>query len=445
MKRIWKPAVCAVFMATAATSVLAQSVPEPVQLSKFAVARAEANRLFSLVCDGNGKSATSKAGAKQVNDALNQLRKIGFESKNYLEVATAATALGNAQGYKECYAHQVYREQFSKNSYSEELAARLHKAAAGYGYPVGMSNYGNRLLLGKGVSVNAELGLAYLEAAFEGGYKSAALSLANNYMKTKSVRRDLKKAKYWLAKAAQASDGVSPAAYGKAKTLYDSLTVEAQKAATPVKPVAKTKPAKTGTLQVYPMSLFEKERIEVASIYGTICDHRSGPVDDDFANSGINVAWSGLVTPNFEKGDPRRAVAIDMLARSLSERECWAYKVRDKQGKPKHTPNDKNAVKYFKVAAEMGYPVAMNNYGLRLIQGKGVAANVELGLAYLEGAIEGEYWFTATSLAQIYMSQRYGVQDLKTAREWLELSRKHNDSSTKRFKDLDAQLTEMGG
>ncbi|WP_263761746.1 tetratricopeptide repeat protein [Lentibacter sp. XHP0401] len=430
-------------MATAATSVLAQSVPEPVQLSKFAVARAEANRLFSLVCDGNGKSATSKAGAKQVNDALNQLRKIGFESKNYLEVATAATALGNAQGYKECYAHQVYREQFSKNSYSEELAARLHKAAAGYGYPVGMSNYGNRLLLGKGVSVNAELGLAYLEAAFEGGFNYATIYLANTYMDSKSVSRDLKKARYWLTKAEQADDGISLAAYSKALKRLDDLTVEAQKAA---KPVAKAKPVKAGKLQVYPMSLFEKERNSVTELYYTVCDDIPGYDPDDIVSksmaNGVQHTWSSLHRYVFKKGDPRNAVAIHTRGRVLANEGCFLNKLRDKPDRPRDL---KTAAEYIMIAAEMGYPVAMNDYGLRLVQGKGVDADVGLGIAYLEGAIEGEYWFTATSLAQIYMSQRYGVQDLKTAREWLELSRKHNDSSTKRFKDLDAQLTEMGG
>ena len=440
MKSLIISVMSAFVLSSAAVPVLAQSVPDPVQLSKFAGPRAEANRLFSLACEGNGKPASSKAGASQVNDALNKLRKIAYESSSVFEVATAATALGNAQGYKKCYAHQVYREQFSKNSYSEEMAAKLHKAAAGYGYPVAMYNYGNRLVLGKGVSVNGKLGLAYLEAAYKGGYNSAALSLANHYMNAKSVTRDLKKAKYWLAKAKQAGDGISPASYDKALQRYNFLAGSAPK------PAAKTKLAEAGKLQVYPMSLFEKERDAVSELYYKVCDDRPSYDPEDIVSksmaNSVRHTWSSLHNSVFKKGDPRNAVAIHARGRVLANEGCFFHRLREEPDRPRDL---KEAAEYVKIAAEMGYPVAMNDYGVRLMTGKGVKANPSLGIAYLEGAIEGEYWLASTSLAQIYMSQKYGVHDLKKARYWLELSRKYNGASSERFQELQAQLKEMGG
>lgn len=93
---------------------------------------------------------------------------------------------------------------------SEDEVISNQQRAALAGYPVAITNYGNRLVKGNlGVPQDTALGVAMLENAIQGGDGLAASSLAGYYTEGEYLPRDTAKARAYLEIAE--AEGLSPA------------------------------------------------------------------------------------------------------------------------------------------------------------------------------------------------------------------------------------------
>lgn len=71
-------------------------------------------------------------------------------------------------------------------------------------------------------------------------------------------------------------------------------------------------------------------------------------------------------------------------------------------------------------SAFAGYPIALNGYGLRLLSGNGVDADISLGITLLQRAIKGGYGNAALNLSLYYADGKYFPADQKQAQYYLE-------------------------
>lgn len=82
-----------------------------------------------------------------------------------------------------------------------EQAAEMQRLSAAGGYPIGVSNYGSRLIEGLGVNKNTELGIALKELAVVQGFAYSAYELARYRTRGNHLRRQLFAARDYLEQA----------------------------------------------------------------------------------------------------------------------------------------------------------------------------------------------------------------------------------------------------
>lgn len=195
------------------SSAMAEEL-EARPLSSFANERREANKAFRTLCSELDQMSDFAAAAKftQAFGLLVQKSVPDFHARDY-KSAPYLTSLGNIYGTENCAAHNV---SVSKTEFDVEIAANYHRWASEFGYPVALSNYGNRLIKGEGVKSDSLLGAWHLTHALMSGYGTAGVYLANYNMDEVFFPRNLEHAETFLDAAAR-SDEVNSKSLARAQ------------------------------------------------------------------------------------------------------------------------------------------------------------------------------------------------------------------------------------
>ena len=127
--------------------------------------------------------------------------------------------------------------------------------------------------------------------------------------------------------------------------------------------------------------------------------------ESDRACEGDRDAFLHLRVWGEGAGEPTAAVA---LAWVLATEECEFY-----------SGDEQAAFALNAKAAKMGYPVALSNTGMRLIEGLGTPPDPELGVGLTLMAIQGGYGKAAAFLAMKFADGTEVPQDLAFARQLL--------------------------
>lgn len=154
----------------------ADGKPNAIPMSRWQSNRQRGKELSSRACQGDAEAAR-------------ELRKLAMEDRE-------ATALVS-------YAAYLERENCGIGSKDFRFLTSLHREAAEAGYPIGMSNYGHRLVTGNGTDRDPRKGAMYLSGAARAGYPIAAVFLAEFLTDGKYLPRDLDRARQMLDFAAR--------------------------------------------------------------------------------------------------------------------------------------------------------------------------------------------------------------------------------------------------
>lgn len=99
-------------------------------------------------------------------------------------------------------------------------------------------------------------------------------------------------------------------------------------------------------------------------------------------------------------------------------------------------------------AAQMGYPVAQKNYGLRLVKGDGVTADIDRGIELLRLSAAQDFGLAAAELAEIFTDGTYIAPNPVLATVYLTAARRQgirSEQLTRAQAAQDARVSGGGG
>lgn len=244
---------------------------------------------------------------------------------------------------------------------------------------------------------DATLALRYLEAAAELGHGKAMLDLATAYESGGLIGEDLDKAKRWATKAATANvagaTDLKNRIGAKERSRQEAIAAAARRNAAPVAQMgnyrqpAYRQVATNRGAQADQVAVLRQQLQQVTQMLNQLTGEEVGATQE----FDLPVAMPGVdedLNPN-QRG-------LDAYARGRYE----------------------EAYRHFTRASRKGDADAMNNLGLMLLQGKGVASDPVKAMAQFRASAEQGHVTAAANIAYMY---RYGAgvrQDLARATVW---------------------------
>lgn len=93
--------------------------------------------------------------------------------------------------------------------------------------------------------------------------------------------------------------------------------------------------------------------------------------------------------------------------------------------------SEPDAIEFQRLAAEAGYPIALSNYGIRLVKGWGVPVDADRGVQMLERSVDGGNGYAAAVLASEYATGEFLPRDLEKSRSFLRIAEQEGAATSR--------------
>lgn len=258
---------------------------------------------------------------------------------------------------------------------------------------------------------DAAAGTKHLEASAKIGSGAAMMALARAYESGTGVPVDLELAARWVGKAS----AVNAAGAGELKARIGELQNARMVAARPAQPVAApTRVAyqPTGDANYDRLQRDNEElRLQLTQITQMLARMQGGSAAPARAEAPATYA------------QPEAYVAPDAAYAANDPVEQVDHRDPNQLGLAAHARGDyREAYKQFAKAAKRGNADAMNNQGMLLLQGSGVAASPSTALDLFRKAAAQGHVTAARNIAYVYENGIGVTQDLARSRVWYQHS-----------------------
>ena len=366
----------------------------------------------------NAYYALGKTCSDKTSSHYDPVRAEQYYIKAYNEYTDPETGESHAPSYLKIAMADLYANQENDKIYDIDKAIDIYKECIETNADsTAMFKLGSLYLNGNGVDENVELGLKYINAAIDAGNKFVKITMAGIYSDSNNKLYNMDKA-IELYKDCAENDSDSFSMFRLGSIYFNGNGVEKNTVLglQYLNHAAKSgnKYAKITLAGIY--SNGDNEFYDMAKairLYKDCAENEDEPDPFSMYRLGAIYIKGKGVEKNIELGLHYLNNAID------GENSFAKVTLADFYADSTHDMYDMaKAIQLYKDCAENEDepdPFSMYKLGAIYIKGKGVEKNIELGLHYLNNAIDGGNSFAKVTLADFYADSTHDMYDIAKA------------------------------
>ena len=366
----------------------------------------------------NAYYALGKTCSDKTSSHYDPVRAEQYYIKAYNEYTDPETGESHAPSYLKIAMADLYANQENDKIYDIDKAIDIYKECIETNADsTAMFKLGSLYLNGNGVDENVELGLKYINAAIDAGNKFVKITMAGIYSDSNNKLYNMDKA-IELYKDCAENDSDSFSMFRLGSIYFNGNGVEKNTVLglQYLNHAAKSgnKYAKITLAGIY--SNGDNEFYDMAKairLYKDCAENEDEPDPFSMYRLGYIYLKGKGVEKNIELGLHYLNNAID------GENSFAKVTLADFYADSTHDMYDMaKAIQLYKDCAENEDepdPFSMYKLGAIYIKGKGVEKNIELGLHYLNNAIDGGNSFAKVTLADFYADSTHDMYDIAKA------------------------------